>query len=258
MYIDTHCHLDFDLLHGRLGEITEKSCNIGLAYIVIPAVSRDRFAGIVDLCASNSNFYMALGLHPYFIEQHSERDLSIMEEMLQQNRGGNKLVAIGEIGLDGTCPLMDKQMSFFQAQLKMAEKWSYPVIIHSRKSVESVLQCIAQVKLVGGVVHGFSGSYELLMRYVHCGMKIGVGPVITWSSANKTREAITKAPLEALVLETDSPDMRVEGVAKDEASPLDVLDVYKQLLSIRKESEEEIRHSLWAQSCKLFNLPMSA
>jgi TatD DNase family protein len=197
-----------------------------------------------------------LGLHPFFIDEHSDNDLAELELWLNRMvvSDDSRLVAIGEIGLDASCAQMEKQLMLFQAQLGFAQRFKLPVLIHARQANELLFKCLEGVDLVGGVIHAFSGSYELLMRFVRLGFKIGVGPVITWPSAFKTRDAISRAPLESLVLETDAPGMRVSGVSENRVGPFDVLLVFKALLSIRSESEELIRNSLWQESRKLFGI----
>lgn len=256
MYADTHCHLDFDLLRDRVSLILAEMSVRGLGFVVIPGVTLSGFVGVEKLCQQDKRLFMALGLHPYFIEMHAEKDLAELEDFLCHllRKDESRLVAIGEIGLDATCPDIDKQIRLFDAQLALAKKYQLPVIVHSRKCNEQMFSCLERVELIGGVIHAFSGSYELLMRYVRLGFKIGVGPVITWPTATKTREAISRAPLDSLVLETDAPGMHVAGVSAQKAGPFDVLLVYQALLAIRPESGEIIRDSLWRESKRLFGI----
>lgn len=256
MFADTHCHLDFsdfdDRLPSIIGGLTENE--IGL--IVVPSVSFKVLARVKLLCKKDVRIYMALGLHPFFIDEHSDDDLLKLENELIElkARGEKRLIAIGEIGLDASCGSFDRQVWFFEQQLKIAERYGLPVILHVRKCHDKVLAMLVKFKLVGGVVHAFSGSYEILMRYVKQGLKIGVGPVITWPASGKTRNAIGRAPLDALVLETDSPDMYVAGVTREQSSPLDVIRVFSVLAVIRGESEGVLKLSLWHQSVNLFGL----
>jgi TatD DNase family protein len=257
VFADTHCHLDFDLFKNRLPEILSRMTERRLGLIVIPGVSRKNVGAVENLCRLDKRLKMGLGLHPFFIDEHKSSDLRELEADLErlhlQKDAG--LVAIGEIGLDGTCPDMPKQLELFEAQLRLAEKFSLPVMIHSRKCTELMFDCLRRYKQVGGVIHAFSGSYELLMRFVKLGYYIGVGPVITWKGATKTLDAIARAPLGALVLETDAPGMRVAGREEREVSPFDVLAVFKVLSDIRAESVEELEQALWLTSQQLYRLP---
>lgn len=256
MYADTHCHLDFEVFDARLPKIISAMRKNKLGFVVIPSVALKYFDKVERLCAQYDEFYMGLGLHPYFIREHCENDLNKLEASIDRllSTKDSKLVALGEIGLDADCPQIEKQQSLFEAQLRLAKKYNLPVIVHSRKSNERMFKCLSEAKINSGVIHAFSGSYELMMRFIRLGYNIGVGPVITWPGASKTREAIMRAPLEALVLETDAPGMFISGLNEKQASPLDVITVFRELTSMRSESETLIRDSLWQQSKALFGI----
>lgn len=255
MFADTHCHLDFEGFSGRLeglkGAMTEEC----LAMVVVPSVAVSNWNNIVDLCDKDERFFYALGLHPYFIEDHKISDVLALEEKMSVLSAikGAGLVAVGEIGLDATQPDIDKQLKLFEMQLGLAQKYKLPVIVHVRKLHSLVISTLKKFSLVGGVVHAFSGSYELMMSYINLGFKIGVGPVITWGTSNKTRAALVKAPVSSLVLETDAPDMFVAGIDKSQASPLDVMRVFSVLNEMRPESRCDLMEHLWANSLHLFN-----
>lgn len=232
-----------------------------LVMVVVPSVCASRWEKVISLCGKDGRFCYGLGLHPYFIENHDFSDVSILEQKITNliGVGNSGLVAIGEIGLDATRPNVDKQILLLEMQLKLAEKYKLPVILHVRKLHSQLVAILKKYSLVGGVIHAFSGSYELMMSYIGLGFKIGVGPVITWRSSTKTQSAIKKAPLESLVLETDAPDMFVEGDDKAKASPLDVIKVFDVLSALRAESRVDLQKQILINSTELFNksLPSS-
>lgn len=222
--------------------------------LVVPAVKSETWSKVIELCSVDSRFYFGLGLHPYFVEHHQNECVSKLAVDIGRlkEQGCKKLVAIGEIGLDFTRPDSEKQIKLFEAQLELAEKYALPVILHVRKAHAEALFSLKKYNLVGGVVHAFSGSYELMMNYIELGLKIGVGPVITWPTSFKTKASISKAPLSALVLETDAPDMYVSGAESGQGSPLDVCEVFEALKGIRSESGDFLESSLWQNSVQLF------
>ena len=127
------------------------------------------------------------------------------------------------------------------------------VNLHSRKSHEQLFRFLKQANLPKcGVVHGFSGSYEQAKRFVDLGYKIGVGGTITYERANKTRQAIAKLPLEALVLETDTPDMPVFGFQGQPNRPERIVDTFEALCRLRSENAEVIKETAWQNSLTLF------
>lgn len=255
MLADTHCHLDFEALNSRLASLRLSLSERDVGMLVVPSARSETWLKVIELCSTDSRFYFGLGLHPYFIEYHQNECVSklALEIARMKEEGCKKLVAIGEIGLDFTRPDSGKQIKLFEAQLEIAEKYALPVIIHVRKAHAEALFSLKKYNLVGGgVVHAFSGSLELMMNYIKLGLKIGVGPVITWPTSFKTKASISKAPLSALVLETDSPDMYVSGAEFGQGSPLDVCEVFEELKKIRPESGDILESSLWQNSVQLF------
>jgi TatD DNase family protein len=248
-FADTHCHLDFPFFEDCLASILAACRRKSINMMVVPSVDRASW-GAVQRISVFEGIYPAYGLHPLFIKGHDEADILALECQLQE---APEVVALGEIGLDSTAGLDDRQSHFFEAQLEMASRFYLPVIIHARGRHSQVLACLKKYDLVGGVLHAYSGSFEQLMQYVHLGFKIGVGGVITWPRSNKSRVAIAKAPLSSLVLETDSPDMGVYlDDKKHDSTPLHVINIFKVLCQIRSESPEEIASSLWNNSVSLF------
>ncbi len=254
MFADTHCHLDFPELSSKLLSLQDEMTNKRLGMIIIPSVARKNWSNVVEICDQDNRFFFGLGLHPYYIDNHEISDASHLAREVSnfKKEKSDKLVAVGEIGLDFTCPNKEKQIGLFEAQLAIAEEYELPVIIHTRKAHAETLRSLKKYNLVGGVVHAFSGSFELMMGYVDQGLKIGVGPVITWPTSTKTRNAIMKAPLDVLLLETDSPDMAVAGVEKGFGSPVNVREVFSELNKIRNESESRLESVLWESSIQLF------
>tara|TARA_R110001592_G_scaffold15600_1_gene67748 strand:+ start:7394 stop:8167 length:774 start_codon:yes stop_codon:yes gene_type:complete len=254
MFADTHCHLDFVELSSQLDSIQMAMNNQRIGMLVVPSVERSNWSKVIDICKKDSRFFFGLGLHPYFIEVHDIEDISSLAVEISnlKRQKSNKLVAIGEIGLDFTRPGAEKQIDLFEAQLALAEEYELPVIIHTRKANAETLFSIKKYNLVGGVVHAFSGSFELMMGYIDQGLKIGVGPVITWPTSSKSRKAVMRAPIGSLILETDAPDMSVSGVGRGFGSPLNVCDVFETLKNIRSETGQKLEEALWYNSVQLF------
>jgi len=260
-FADTHCHLDFSVFDQCREEVLLECRRQSVEMIIVPTVKRLLWAKALALSVEHASVGVALGMHPYFIKDHSELDLLSLEQMITTE---GSIVGIGEIGLDGTVDDFAKQEGYFTEQLNLADKYQLPVILHARKAHAQIVEHLKEYSLIGGVVHAFSGSFEQLREYVKLGVYIGVGGVITFHRATKTRNAIAKAPLEFLLLETDAPDMPVFGNAAGKenvegrgsrakkSNPYDVLRVFDSLCEIRHESPEEIAEQLWVNSCNLF------
>ncbi|MFU2089350.1 TatD family hydrolase [Avibacterium avium] len=259
-FFDTHTHLDYLLAITQqpLAELMEESQQAGVEKMLVVAVQAEDFNNIEKLTALYpQQLYYGLGLHPLYIKQHRVEDLELLAQRLA-NRPKN-LTAVAEIGLEKGVPelltpeLWQKQCEFFEAQLSLAKTNQLPVNLHSRKSHEDLYRFLKSAQLsVTGVVHGFSGSYEQAKRFVDLGYKIGVGGVITYARANKTREAIKRLPLDSLLLETDSPDMPVFGFQGQPNRPMHVRETFKVLCELRAESPDEIEARIWGNSVGVF------
>lgn len=249
-FADTHCHIDFPQFDLSRDELLLNCQNVGIDLIVVPATEYSTWGALIELCARYHQLRPAFGLHPYFIAKHKSIHLDRLDQCLDSCR--ESVVAVGEIGLDAYVDDMPQQQYFFESQLFLAEKYQLPVILHSRKTHSQLVRMLKKSCRYGGVVHAFSGSRQELEQFVSLDLKIGVGGVITWPNSTKTRNAIKYAPLESLVLETDSPDMPVFGEAKGVSTPLNILRVFESLCELRSESSEVLGEALWRNSLALY------
>ncbi|MEH0873622.1 TatD family hydrolase [Pectobacterium cacticida] len=252
-FIDTHCHFDFPLFYDELPESLRLAQAAGVESIIIPAVASSYFARVLTLARTTPSLYAALGLHPLYIAEHHESDLSRLEEALR--RLPAKLVAVGEIGLDGYMaePQLERQLTFLTAQLRLAKEHDLPVILHSRRSHDKLAQLLRRMNMPRtGVIHGFAGSLAQAQAFIRLGYYIGVGGTITYARANKTRRAIAQLPLDRLLLETDAPDMPMYGYQGQPNRPERIACVFHALCELRPESPAEIAKALWQNSYRLF------
>ena len=215
--IDTHCHLDLEDFDPDRDLVLERAKKSGVKLFIVPAVARDSWHRLLKLCADDPALFPALGLHPLFTEQHSESDLADLRVLVTKE----KPVAIGEIGLDffNPSPDREKQLLYFEAQLKIAATNGLPVLLHVRKAHDQVLQLLRKYPLVNGICHAFNGSLQQAHQYVALGFKLGFGGMLTYQRSTRLRRLAAELPLESLVLETDAPDMTVASHQHQRNSP---------------------------------------
>jgi len=252
-FYDTHCHFDFPPFTGSEAASIELANQAGVEKIIVPAIEAERFATVLALATQHSALYAAIGLHPIVIHKHNDASLALLEHHLQQQP--EKLVAIGEIGLDLYMddPLFDRQETILDAQLKLAKHYDLPVILHSRRTHDKLAMHLKRHALPRtGVVHGFAGSLQQAERFIDLGYYIGVGGTITYPRAGKTRDVMTRLPLSSLLLETDAPDMPLNGFQGQPNRPERVADVFKTLCELRAEPPSEIANALIYNADKLF------
>jgi Mg-dependent DNase len=255
-FIDTHCHFDFPpFVDDAVGSI-DRAVQSAVERIIVPSVDASRFALVTQLAQQHDALYAALGLHPINIAVHTDAHLEELERWLQTP--DPKRVAIGEIGLD---LYMDdaqfsKQTRLLDTQLKLAKQYDLPVILHSRRTHDQLALHLRRHNLARcGVVHGFAGSQQQAERFIQLGYAIGVGGTITYERASKTRNTIASLPLSSLLLETDAPDMPLQGFQGQPNRPERARNVFDVLCELRSEPPEIIAEALWQNSLRVFALP---
>ena len=176
--------------------------------------------------------------------------------MLEKLLNVSKSIAVGEIGLDYYLKDLNKkkQQEIFDAQLELAQKFDLPVILHVRKAHDDVLQALRKHKGNGGTVHAFNGSVQQAKQYISLGFKLGFGGALTFENARHLRQLAQNLPLESIVLETDSPDMRPANDVSSRNTPLSLLPVFDTLVSLRKEAEEDIAEQTSLNVMSVFGL----
>ncbi|RUO43793.1 TatD family deoxyribonuclease [Aliidiomarina taiwanensis] len=248
---DSHCHLDFDTFTPDRAQVITHARQQGVKGFVVPGVTRRQWPQLVQLAQQYRTCSVAFGLHPYFINEHVPADLMHLERMLRDN----PKASVGEIGLDAYCPHPAVQLHLLREQLVLAVAEKRPVILHHRKTMHLLLREIKQAQQKGpllGVLHAFSGSVEQANEWASIGFKLGVGGVITYPRAQKTRQAIAAAPLRSLVLETDSPDMPVAGYQGQRNEPARITEVFAALCALRTESPATIAQQLLINTQQVF------
>ena len=208
MWIDSHCHLDATEFGADRDAVVARARAAGVAQIVIPAVEVGNFDAVRALAQSHGLAY-ALGIHPLFVAAAGAGDLARLEAALGAHRGDPRLVAVGEIGLDHFVPGHDlaRQEAFYAAQLQLARAFGLPVILHVRRSADTLLKHLRATPVAGGIAHAFNGSEQQARAFVGLGFKLGFGGAMTFDRALQIRRLATTLPAHALVLETDAPDI---------------------------------------------------
>jgi len=208
MWIDSHCHLDAPEFDTDRDAVAAAARAAGVALLVLPAVHAANFDAVRALAHRHGAAY-ALGIHPLCVGAAVETDLDLLREALARHRDDPRLVAVGEIGLDHFVPGLDRerQQAFYLAQLRIARDAGLPVILHVRRSADSLLAGLRRVEVAGGIAHAFNGSTEQALRLAALGFKLGFGGAMTHERALRIRALAASLPETVPVLETDAPDI---------------------------------------------------
>ena len=265
VWIDSHCHLDATEFAADVSAVRARAAQRQVTHCVLPAVDVGNFDAVRELAHAGSDSY-ALGIHPLYVAQAGDADLATLDAQLLRFRDDPRLVAVGEIGLDffvpALCqsPLRERQEFFYLEQLKLARKHDLPVLLHVRRSVDAVLKGLrdtAQGQAWSGIAHAFNGSTQQAQAFIALGFKLGFGGALTFERALQLRRLAVSLPLDAIVLETDSPDMlphwlyqsaeqRAGGVTQGRNEPGELPRIGTELAALRGLSVD----ALAAATCR--------
>ena len=250
-YIDTHIHLD--QLQEPQAMLREAE-DIGISAWVVPGVSPDFWPKLIETTAFHPQVYIAPGVHPQSASMFRKKHLEELRLMLAHD----KAVAIGEVGLDSDADSSwQEQEEVFTKMVHLALEMEKPLLIHSRKKTERILEILKRegANKVGGIFHAFSGSLESARKIIDMGFVLGIGGVVTFQTARRLPKVVQGVPAEALVLETDAPDMTPEPYRGQLNRPTYLEQVARQVAILRGWSLEETALRTTANAHRVLGLP---
>ncbi|MDZ4202502.1 MAG: TatD family hydrolase [Gallionella sp.] len=238
-FIDTHCHLDADEFGDAQAGVVQAAGREGVSRIVVPSVARANFGIVRELCERYPGCAPAYGIHPMYTDGALPQDLADLREYLAQP----DTVAVGEIGLDFFIDHYDRaqQEHFFVEQLKLAQEFELPVLLHIRRAQDTVLKHLRQHTVRGGIAHAFNGSRQQADEFIKLGFKLGFGGAMTYPRATRLRGFAATLPLDSIVLETDAPDIPPDFLERGQPNEPQYLPrIARTLAELRGMSVEEI------------------
>ena len=260
-FIDTHCHLDAAEFDADREAMRAAARAAGVLHCVIPAVARFNWSAVRDLAHAWGDSY-ALGIHPMCPPDATEVGTEALGALLHACREDSHLVAVGEIGLDYFVPGLDgpHQERLLRAQLRLARRFDLPVLLHVRKSCDRVLKALRELPVPGGIAHAFNGSRQQAQAFIALGFKLGFGGAVTFERALHLRRLAAELPLEALVLETDAPDIppqwlyrsqaeRIAGGPQGRNSPAELPRIARAVAGLRGMAADELAQVAWRNAC---------
>jgi len=235
MFTDTHCHL-YSEYYDNLEEIFKESKSNNVVRYISDGCDMKSNKEMIELSKKYNEIYITLGIHPENADSYNEDDLKYIENNLKTE----KVIAIGEIGLDYfyTKENKDIQKKLLESQLKLAEEYNMPVVIHSREATQDTIDILKKYKLKG-VIHSFTGSLEVAKIYIKMGYVLGVNGVITFKNSN-VKDIIKEVGLENIILETDSPYLTPHPYRGKQNSPKYIKEIAEFVARLYGISIEEL------------------
>jgi TatD DNase family protein len=255
--IDTHCHLTFEQF-GDVAAVMERAGAAGVGRCITVGTTLEDSGKAVELAARYEHIYATVAVHPH--EARVVTDEAIGE--LKRMAANHKVVAIGETGLDFhyNFSTPQQQRKAFEMHLRLAEELELPVIIHSREAFDETMAILKGFENLRGVVfHCFSGSAQQAKIVLDAGYFLSFTGVVTFKSAEKTREAVKTAPVGRLMLETDAPYMSPEPMRKQKVNePALVMHTARFLADLRNISIERLDQITTANTEAFFKWPVQS
>lgn len=236
---DTHCHLDAAEFDADRDAILAGAQAAGVTTMVVPAVERAGFDRVAALARQHPCCAYALGIHPLYVDRVQPGDV---EELARRLASDSMVVAVGEIGLDHFVEDADRsrQQEVFAAQLRLAREFELPVILHVRRAVDEVLRELRRAGVRGGIAHAFNGSMQQAEEFLKLGFALGFGGAMTWPRALRIRAMAASLPMDAIVLETDAPDIPPQWIGRGRNSPAELAGIADVLAELRGVDRTEV------------------
>lgn len=252
MLIDSHCHFDDRRFDRDRQDAWQRARESGVMAQVIPAVTAGDWPRLKQTCHDYPGLYPAYGLHPMFCHEHKDADLQTLRDWIEREQP----VAVGECGLDFYIEDPDKERQFelFEAQLDIARNSNLPVIIHARRAVEEVINCLHKYPGLRGVLHSYSGSLQQAKRLIEMGFLMSFGGPVTYPKAKRLRKLVAELPLESIMLESDAPDQPDSQHQGQRNEPSYLPLILKQISEIRGQSSGIISAQTSTNAIELFGI----
>ena len=253
MIYESHAHYDDEAFDEDRKELSDALPAQGIGRVINVCAEVDGWNRTLDLMERYPYIYGAVGVHPDDVGALDEEKIRRMHQICQME----KTVAVGEIGLDYYWDKEnhEKQIYWFERQLEVAREEKLPFIIHSRDAAKDTLDTMKRLHAgdIGGAVHCFSYGKEMAREYLDMGLSLGIGGVLTFKNARKLVEVVEYAPLESLLLETDSPYLAPVPNRGKRNSSLNIPYVVEKIAEIKGVSREEVEEITWKNSFRVFS-----
>ena len=257
MIFDTHCHLNHEDLYHDIDRVINDAKKAGVEKFLVVGYDKKTSLLAVKIAQKYSFCYAAIGFHPTEIFDLSEEDYDEVMSLVDDKK--NKVVAIGEIGLDYHWikdPIQREiQKEYFIRQIEFANYKKLPISVHNREATEDCLEVLKECPPVcGGIMHCFSGSVEIMKGFIDIGMFISLGGPVTFTNAKTPKEVAEEVPLDRLLVETDSPYLTPHPYRGTKNEPKNISLIVEEISKLKNLSRKHIEDVTYNNACKLLGI----
>lgn len=261
MFVDSHCHINFEGLADRLPDVLDKMREMKVTHALCVSVDLESLPSVLKIAEENEHIYASVGVHP---DHEDAREPGVAE--LVELAKHPKVVAIGETGLDyyrlegRSIEDMEWQRERFRTHIRAAHATNKPLIIHTRSSSADTLRIMAEEKasVPGGVMHCFTETWDIAQSALAQDFYISLSGIVTFKSAKDVQDVATRVPLDRLLIETDSPYLAPVPYRGKSNEPAYVSFVGRFIAQLREMPDEALAQATTANFFKLFKIPSGA
>ena len=250
--IDSHCHLNYEGLAERQGEVLAIARNRGVAGFLNISTRQKEWSEVIAVAERNADVWATVGVHPHEADAHPDLGAKALVEGAQHL----KVIAIGECGLDYYYDKSDRkaQRERFQAHIEAARETGLPLVIHTRDAEEDTAAMLSEAvkeEGVAGVLHCFTGSADLARKALDLGFYISLSGIVTFKNATDLQETAKIIPEDRLLVETDAPFLAPVPNRGKTCEPAFVADTAAFVANLRGETIESVADSTTANFFRL-------
>lgn len=273
--IDTHCHLDVDAFSADRDQVVARAHAAGVTTMIVPAIRPSMWRALHTWAARHPSVRVAMGVHPQVVpellpgeindvidaDNGNRYDVAAAAAALQaatvRTATACGAIAIGECGLDGGTADRPRQEALFRAQIRAARELGLPLIVHVLRAHDAAPRILREERAheVGGVLHSYSGSVDLIPIYRDLGMAFSFGGPVTWPHAKRPRAAAAAVPADLLLAETDAPDQAAWAKRGARSEPADLPLVLAALAELRGVAVADMVATTTANARRIFKMP---
>lgn len=252
MYIDSHVHLNSDVLYENLDYYIEKAHKQNVSHMIVIGFDQQTNKRAIEIAEKYPNIYATVGYHPTEAKSITTDDFDILKTYLNHD----KVVAIGECGLDFHWDKdhEEEQFNVFRTQIELSKETDLPLIIHMRDATEKMFNLLEEYAPVKGIMHCYTGSAEMAERFLDLGLHISLGGPVTFKNAKTPKEVARVVPLDKLLIETDAPYLTPHPYRGKQNDSSYIPLIAKEIARIKSLPLEKIAQVTSDNALKLFNI----
>jgi len=254
VFVDSHCHINFPELAGKLPDVLESMAKNRVTHALCIGVNLPELPGVLQLAADHANIYASVGVHPDY-EDTPEPSIDALIALSRRD----KVVAIGETGLDyfRVSGDLEWQRARFRTHIRAARECGMPLVIHTRSAAADTLAIMREERAAeaGGVMHCFTESWEVAQGALDLGFHISFSGIVTFKNAREIKDVARRVPLDRMLIETDSPYLAPVPFRGKLNEPAYVRYVAEEIARLRDMPLEEVAAVTSGNFFRLFGVP---